>query len=48
MDNLRELDAFLARHDDIVRVEVVRARGSAPRDAGTEMLVARDSILGTI
>lgn len=48
MDNLRELDAFLARHDGIVRVEVVRARGSAPRDAGTEMLVARDSILGTI
>jgi xanthine dehydrogenase accessory factor len=42
------LDAFLAAHFPVVRVRVVRSRGSAPREAGAEMLVADAAILGTI
>lgn len=42
------LAAFLDRHRDIVRIRVSRALGSAPRDAGTVMFVARDEEYGTI
>ncbi|MFQ8430018.1 xanthine dehydrogenase accessory protein XdhC [Amaricoccus sp. W119] len=42
------LERFFARHADTVRVLVTRVRGSAPRDEGTEMYVARDGLFGTI
>ena len=40
--------AYLARGEAAVVVEVVEARGSVPRDAGTRMLVAVDRTDGTI
>jgi len=42
------LQVFLDRHPDIMRIRIVQARGSAPRGVGTEMLVAGDTLHGTI
>ncbi len=42
------LAAFLDRHGAVVRVRILRVRGSSPRAAGTEMAVARDAVHGTI
>lgn len=43
-----DIRAFLNRRPDSVLVEVTDVRGSAPRDAGAWMLVARDMIFRTI
>ena len=43
-----DIRAFLNRRPDNVLVEVTDVKGSAPRDAGTWMLVARDMIFRTI
>ncbi|MEO8248194.1 MAG: xanthine dehydrogenase accessory protein XdhC [Burkholderiales bacterium] len=40
--------AFLARGEAAVLVEVAEARGSAPREAGTRMLVSASRAVGTI
>jgi xanthine dehydrogenase accessory factor len=40
--------AWQASRRPAVVVEVVRAQGSVPREAGTRMLVAADAVLGTI
>jgi xanthine dehydrogenase accessory factor len=42
------LEGFLAREHRIVIVDVTAVKGSAPRDAGTFMLVAPTEIHGTI
>jgi xanthine dehydrogenase accessory factor len=42
------LSAFLAAHPACVVVEIVEARGSTPREAGTVMLVAEAALWGTI
>lgn len=47
-ETARDLEAFLARHADCALVEVVEARGSTPREAGTWMLAAQDAAFGTI
>lgn len=39
---------FLARNPAAVRVRIVRVRGSSPRDAGAEMVVAEEGIRGTV
>lgn len=43
-----EAEAWLAAGIDATVVEVVGTRGSAPREAGTRMLVSRDVVRGTI
>ncbi len=43
-----DIRAFLNKRPDSVRIEVTDVRGSAPRDAGAWMLVARDMIFRTI
>ncbi|WP_448786113.1 xanthine dehydrogenase accessory protein XdhC [Brucella intermedia] len=43
-----DIRAFLNRRPDSVLVEVTDVKGSAPRDAGAWMLVARDMIFRTI
>ncbi|NNU58774.1 xanthine dehydrogenase accessory protein XdhC [Ochrobactrum soli] len=43
-----DIRAFLNRRPDTVLVEVTDVKGSAPRDAGAWMLVARDLIFRTI
>ncbi|MFC4626047.1 xanthine dehydrogenase accessory protein XdhC [Daeguia caeni] len=43
-----DIQAFLRQHPQSVLVEVVAVQGSAPRDVGTWMLVARDRIFRTI
>lgn len=43
-----DIRAFLNRRPDSVLVEVTEVKGSAPRDAGAWMLVARDMIFRTI
>lgn len=40
--------AWLARGRPAMLVEVVRTQGSAPREAGTRMLVGHEEVLGTI
>lgn len=40
--------AFLDSHPNSILVEISEAKGSTPRDEGTVMLVAQDSIWGTI
>jgi len=40
--------AWAAQRRPAVVVEVLRARGSVPREAGTRMLVASDAVLGTV
>lgn len=42
------LPAFLAAHPEAILVEVVEAKGSTPREAGTLMLVAKTALWGTI
>lgn len=42
------LSAFVAAHPACVLVEIVEARGSTPREAGTVMLVADNALCGTI
>lgn len=42
------LPAFLAAHPHAILVEVVEAKGSTPREAGTLMLVAETALWGTI
>ncbi|MBX9466606.1 MAG: xanthine dehydrogenase accessory protein XdhC [Rhizobium sp.] len=42
------LTAFLAAHQNAVLVEVAETKGSAPREAGTMMLVAETALWGTI
>jgi xanthine dehydrogenase accessory factor len=44
----QSLSAFLAVHPHCVLVEIAQAKGSTPRAAGTFMLVARQTIWGTI
>jgi xanthine dehydrogenase accessory factor len=48
MDDPRALEAFLAAHPEPVLVRLAGVRGSSPREAGAEMLVAGDALLGTI
>lgn len=43
-----DIRAFLGTRSQVMLVEVSNVAGSAPRDAGTWMLVARDAIFGTI
>src|SRR6201996_2771763 len=45
---LPALQLRLAHGDAVVLVTVARAEGSAPRDAGTKMIVTRDSARHTI
>lgn len=42
------LAAALSAHGPLVRVLVAEHAGSAPREAGTAMLVAQDALIGTI
>lgn len=42
------LTAFLERNPDVIAVRLIRVKGSCPREAGAEMLVAADACLGTI
>ena len=44
----RQAAAWLAEGRPAVLVEVVATQGSAPREAGTRMLVSADAVLGTI
>jgi len=46
--NVRRLRAMLAARGTLVRVVVADVRGSAPREAGAEMLVWADGFHGTI
>jgi xanthine dehydrogenase accessory factor len=39
---------FLDRHPDIVQVQIIRVRGSAPREEGAQMFVAASAICGSI
>ncbi|MEM9028264.1 MAG: xanthine dehydrogenase accessory protein XdhC [Pseudomonadota bacterium] len=48
LDPLRTLLHGSESDEDFVRVAVISARGSAPRDAGAAMAVLRDRIIGTI
>jgi xanthine dehydrogenase accessory factor len=48
MDLRASAVAWLAARRPAVVVEVLRAQGSVPREAGTRMLVAADTVLGTI
>lgn len=43
-----DIRAFLNKRPDSVLIEVTDVKGSAPRDAGAWMLVARDMIFRTI
>lgn len=42
------LPAFFAANPAVVRIALTAVRGSSPRNAGTEMYVARDTLWGTI
>jgi xanthine dehydrogenase accessory factor len=46
--NRDDIRAFLNRRKPVVLVEVKAVKGSTPREAGTWMLVAGDTIFGTI
>jgi len=43
-----DLSGFLADHPSVIRVALTRVRGSSPRNAGTEMIVAPGALWGTI
>lgn len=45
---LRDLEAGVQAHGEVVRVLVANTKGSAPRDAGTSMQVWQDGQSGTI
>lgn len=42
------LTALLSRHPAVILLEVMETKGSVPREAGTQMLVAADESVGTI
>jgi xanthine dehydrogenase accessory factor len=42
------LSRFLSEHNDTIKVELTRVRGSSPREEGAFMVVANTSIWGTI
>lgn len=42
------LRAFIAAHPAVIVAEVTATRGSTPREAGAFMLIAADSVIGTI
>lgn len=42
------LAAFLESNPEVIRVRLVRVRGSSPREEGAEMFVAPDAVQGTI
>lgn len=44
----REIEAFIERTGASVLVQVIKAEGSVPREAGAFMLVAADELYGTI
>lgn len=48
MQSPRDLARFLDDAVAVARVEIIRARGSTPREAGTVMYVSGDAALGTI
>ncbi|MHA7775372.1 xanthine dehydrogenase accessory protein XdhC [Roseibium sp. M-1] len=41
-------ETFFGSAKPVVRIALTRVRGSSPREAGTEMFVSQDSLLGTI
>jgi xanthine dehydrogenase accessory factor len=43
-----QAETFFGSAKPVVRVALTRVRGSSPREAGTEMFVSQDSLLGTI
>jgi len=43
-----QLRFALAEHGKLALVTILSTKGSAPRDAGTQMLVAPDTQVGTI
>ena len=43
-----EFSAFIAANHPIVLVEIAKARGSTPREAGALMLVSAKAMLGTV
>ncbi len=45
---MKNLAAFLAKHNAIICVEIADAKGSTPRERGAFMLVANNAVLGTI
>ncbi len=45
---MKNLAAFLAKHNAIICVEIADAKGSTPREQGAYMLVGADAIFGTI
>lgn len=42
------LTRFLRAHGSVIRIALTRVRGSSPRNEGTEMFVADQSLVGTI
>lgn len=42
------LKLFLTKHDDVIKVQLTRVRGSSPREEGTQMIVAKGGFCGTI
>ncbi len=45
---MKNLAAFLAKHNAIICVEIADAKGSTPREQGAFMLVSESAIFGTI
>jgi xanthine dehydrogenase accessory factor len=45
---MRNLAAFLAKHNAIIRIDVSDTKGSTPREQGAFMLVANEACFGTI
>jgi xanthine dehydrogenase accessory factor len=45
---MEHLASFLDRHRDVIRVQITRARGSAPRSEGTVMFISSTALYGTI
>ena len=45
---VQDLEQFLDRAGETVKIEITSARGSTPREAGTTMLVSKDGQFGTI
>ena len=48
MSDTRAIKTFLEDHAGVAAVRLTRVRGSSPRDAGTEMFVAKGAVFGTI
>ncbi|MDU9007031.1 xanthine dehydrogenase accessory protein XdhC [Sedimentitalea todarodis] len=47
-NNSIRLAEFLRTHASVIRIELIRVRGSSPRNVGTEMFVSADALFGTI